>query len=464
MVQVLRICDENQETERLMNPHIFREYDVRGIADTDLDDQTVTLLAKGFGSKLIRKGSKKIAIGRDVRLSSERIKNTMVEGLLSTGLDVIDIGVVPTPLLYFSIVHLQTDGAVMITGSHNPPEFNGFKLCVGTEAIYGEEIQELRKDIEAGEFESGQGSVSQLDIGRDYQKYLKDHLKIDEPIRLVMDCGNGTAGLIAPELFKDMGCLVEVLYGEPDGHFPNHHPDPTIKDNLQDLIAATKKFGYDFGVAYDGDSDRIGVVDDMGNILWGDQLLILFSRHILKKNPGASIIGEVKCSKNLYDDIEKNGGKAIMWKTGHSLIKKKMHEENALLAGEMSGHIFFKDRYFGFDDAIYATGRLIEILCETARPLSQLLWGLPKVYSTPEIRVDCPDDVKFDLVKKVSDYFKSEYNVVDVDGVRVLFDDGWGLIRASNTQPVIVMRFEATSEARLQEIKTLMEQKLEELK
>lgn len=447
-----------------MNPLIFREYDVRGDAQKDLDDATVKALGLGFGSKLVRAGGKTMILGRDVRLSSPRICNALLEGLLGTGLDVVDLGVVPTPLLYFAIVHLEADGGVMVTGSHNPPEFNGFKLCMGKDSIYGEEIQALYHQIEAGDFESGQGSVRSREIIPEYQDHLKKNLKIDEPIRLVMDCGNGCAGLVAPDLYRDMGCLVDVLYGEPDGNFPNHHPDPTVTSNLEDLIHRTKLMGYDLGIAYDGDADRIGVVDDMGHILWGDQLLILFSRAILKKNPGAAIIGEVKCSQNLYNDIEQRGGRPIMWKTGHSLIKKKMREENALLAGEMSGHIFFDDRYFGFDDAIYATGRLLELLCEEARPLSQLLWGLPPVFSTPEIRLNYPDEVKFRLVEQIRDYFKSQYKVVDVDGVRVIFDDGWGLIRASNTQPAIVMRFEASSPDRLREIQSLMEDKLEELK
>jgi phosphomannomutase/phosphoglucomutase len=445
-----------------MNPLIFREYDIRGIADKDLDDQTVKSLGLGFASKLIRNGAKTAAVGRDVRLSSLRIRNSFIEGMTSTGLNIVDLGEVPTPLLYFTIAHLKLDGGVMITGSHNPPEFNGFKLCVGKDTIYGEEIQDLYRQIETGTFESGQGSVSSHDIVPEYKAFVKENIIIDEPIRIVMDCGNGCGGLVAPDLFKSMGCLVEVLYGEPDGNFPNHHPDPTIAENLEDLIHKTKSIGYDFGVAYDGDADRIGIVDNMGKILWGDQLLILFSRSILKDNPGASIIGEVKCSQNLYNDIEEKGGRPIMWKTGHSLIKNKMKEENALLAGEMSGHIFFNDKYYGFDDAIYATGRLIEILCAEARPLSQLLWGLPPVFSTPEIRIDCPDEKKFDLVAKVSEYFKSKFDVVDVDGVRVIFEDGWGLIRASNTQPVIVMRFEASSQAKLEEIRALMEKKLEE--
>jgi phosphomannomutase/phosphoglucomutase len=447
-----------------MNPLIFREYDVRGDAQKDLDDATVTALGKGFGSKLARGGGKTITLGRDVRLSSPRIRDILVQGLTSAGLEVIDLGVVPTPLLYFGIAHLKTDGGVMITGSHNPPEFNGFKLCVGVDSIYGEEIQELFRQIEAEDFESGQGSVRNENVIPAYKEYLKSNLKIDLPLKIVLDCGNGCGGLVAPELFEEMGCLVDVLYGEPDGNFPNHHPDPTVASNLEDLVHRTRSIGYDLGIAYDGDADRIGVVDDMGKILWGDQILTVFSRSILKKNPGATIIGEVKCSQNLYNDIQQRGGNPVMWKTGHSLIKKKMREEGALLAGEMSGHIFFNDRYFGYDDAIYATGRLLELLCDEARPLSQLLWGLPKVYATSEIRLDCPDEVKFPLVERVKEYFKSNYEVVDVDGVRVIFDDGWGLIRASNTQPVIVLRFEAQSESRLDEIRTLMETKLEEFK
>jgi phosphomannomutase/phosphoglucomutase len=415
-------------------------------------------------SKLVRDGGKTIAVGRDVRLSSPRIRDALLEGLTSTGLDVIDLGIVPTPLLYFGIAHLKTDGGVMITGSHNPPEFNGFKLCVGVDSIYGSEIQDLYRQIEAGDFEAGQGSVRSDDVIPAYKDYLTSNLNIDLPMKIVIDCGNGCGGLVAPDLFKEMGCLVDVLYGEPDGNFPNHHPAPTVSSNLEDLIHSTRSIGFDLGIAYDGDADRIGVIDDMGKILWGDQILTIFSRSILKKNPGATIIGDVKCSQNLYNDIRERGGNPIMWKTGHSLIKKKMREEGALLAGEMSGHIFFNDRYFGYDDAIYATGRLLELLCEEARPLSQLLWGLPKVYTTPEIRLECSDDVKFPLVEKVKEYFKSQYEVIDVDGVRVIFEDGWGLIRASNTQPVVVLRFEAQSESRLQEIRTLMETKLEEYK
>lgn len=450
----------------LLNPLIFREYDVRGVFPADLDDRTVHFLGLGFGSKIVRAGGKKITLGRDVRLSSPHLKEILLGGLIEAGLDVLDLGVIPTPLLYFSIHHYSVDGGVMITGSHNPPEYNGFKLNVGYDSIYGEEIQQLRRQIETEDIvrAAKPGRVTNENVIPIYQEHLKKNLMIDQPIRLVLDCGNGCGGLVAPELFRDMGCLVEVLYGEPDGHFPNHHPDPTIPENLTDLIHKTKTLGYDLGIAYDGDADRIGVVDNLGNILWGDQLMVIFSRAILKKNPGAAVIGEVKSSQNLYNDIAQHGGKPIMWKTGHSLIKKKMREEKALLAGEMSGHIFFNDRYFGFDDAIYASGRLIEILCQEARPLAQLLWGLPKVYNSPEIRMECSDEEKFELVAKVKQYFESRYDVIAVDGVRVTFPSGWGLVRASNTQPAIVMRFEADSPEKLEEISSLIQAKVEEFR
>ena len=447
-----------------MNSLIFREYDIRGIFPADLDDETVRLIGLGFGSKLARLKGKTAILGRDVRLSSPHLRDVLAKGLTEAGMDVIDLGTVPTPVFYFAIHHFKADGGVMITGSHNPPEYNGFKLNVGHDSIYGEEIQELRRQIESGDFVKPPqaGTVKAENVIPVYQDYLKRNLKIDEPIRLVMDCGNGCGGLVAPKLFQDMGCLVDVLYGEPDGRFTNHHPDPTIPANLKDLIHRVKEKAYNFGIAYDGDADRIGVVDEMGNILWGDQLMIIFSRSILKQNPGAAIIGEVKCSQNLYKDIAAKGGRAVMWKTGHSLIKKKMKEEGALLAGEMSGHIFFNDRYFGFDDAIYASGRLIELLCQEARPLSQLLWGLPPVVNSPEIRVDCPDDLKFQIVKKVKESFRAKYEIVEVDGVRVIFPDGWGLLRASNTQPAVVMRFEAASQDRLKEIQRLIEGKFKE--
>ena len=345
----------------------------------------------------------------------------------------------------------------MVTGSHNPPEFNGLKVSVGKTTIFGEEIQNLRRLIEKGEFSSGKGNLSEIEIIRPYQKYIRENIRLNKKMRVVIDAGNGTAGVVAGPLLRDLGCEVEELYCEIDGRFPNHFPDPTIPKNLEDLIDRVKKSRADVGIGYDGDGDRIGVVDDMGNIIWGDQLMILFSREILKEKKGATFIAEVKCSQNLFNDIEKHGGRAIMWKTGHSLIKEKMREEKGVLGGEMSGHIFFADRYFGYDDAIYASCRLVELLSKTDQKLSQLLDDVPKTFITPEIRVDCPDEIKFKVVERVKDDLRKDYPIIDVDGVRVKFDDGWGLVRASNTQPALVLRFEALTERRLQEIKELVE-------
>jgi phosphomannomutase/phosphoglucomutase len=447
-----------------MNPAIFRQYDIRGLVDVDLSPNIVRTLGKGIGTYLRHQGRKRMTLGWDARLSSPTYKDAITEGLISTGMDVIQLGMCSTPSFYFSIHNLQVDGGVMITGSHNPPEFNGFKVNAGEESIYGEEIQSLYRLIAQGDFATGKGKVAHYKIIPDYQNYLKGAVSIARPLRIALDAGNGTAGLIAPEVFRHYGCVVYDLFSEPDGNFPNHHPDPTVPKFIQTLKDTVLLKGLDFGVAYDGDADRIGVIDDKGTIIWGDELMVIFSRDILKRNPGGTFIAEVKSSQRLYDDVAKNGGRPIMWKTGHSLIKAKMKEEKALLAGEMSGHIFFNDRYFGFDDAIYASLRLAEIVASEERPLSDYLADLPKVYSTPEIRFDCSDDVKFEVTRKVVEYFKGAgYNVVDIDGVRLNLNDGWGLLRASNTQPVLVMRFEAQSEARLKEIQELVEGKLKEM-
>jgi len=443
-----------------MNPQIFREYDIRGVVDKDLTDETVLELGLGIGTYLKQKGAERISLARDGRLSSLRFRDQLLSGLISTGLKVVDVGCCPTPLLYFSIVELQMDGGVMITGSHNPSEFNGFKVCVGKDTIYGDEIQSIREIIDRHVFATGLGSCNSFSIIPIYQEFLLSNLEISRPLRIAIDSGNGTGGLVAPEIFRKMTCGVHELYSEVDGNFPNHHPDPTIPNNLKDLIAKVRDKGLELGIAYDGDADRIGVVDDLGNILWGDQLMILFARHILKKMPGAVIISEVKSSQVLYDQIKEYGGQPIMWKTGHSLIKEKMKAENAVLAGEMSGHMFFADRYFGFDDAIYASGRLLEIVAESDKPLHMLLEDVPKMFSTPEIRVDCPDEVKFQVVKRAKEESLGEKEKITIDGVRWIFDDGWGLLRASNTQPVLVLRFEAQSESRLKEIQTQVESHL----
>jgi phosphomannomutase/phosphoglucomutase len=423
-----------------MNPDVFREYDVRGVVDKDLTPDFVYLLGRAIGAYAIRHGVRTMILGRDCRLSSENYQDAVCRGIRSAGIDVTDIGLCATPMLYFAIRHFQSDGGVMVTGSHNPPDFNGFKICIGPDTIYGEQIQELRKIVERGAYIEGSGKSSRQEIAEIYQNYIFDHLKVRTGHRVVV-----------------YGCSVTDIYCTPDGLFPNHFPDPTIPENLRELTRLVLENKAEAGIAYDGDADRIGVITDRGEVLWGDELLLLFSRFILKRNPGAAIIGEVKCSQKLYDDITKNGGRAIMWKAGHSLIKGKMKEEKALLAGEMSGHIFFADRYFGFDDAIYASVRLLEILSDSGKLLSDLLADVPRTFATPEIRVNCPDRSKFGVVEAVREHYRKTHEIISIDGVRVPFGDGWGLLRASNTQPVLVLRFEASTAERLQTIREEME-------
>jgi phosphomannomutase / phosphoglucomutase len=447
-----------------MNRSIFREYDIRGVVDADLTDDVVCLIGRGFSTYLSREGKRRVAVGRDGRLSSLRFRDSLVRGMEMGGLEVIDVGVCPTPVFYFSLHRLEREGGIMITGSHNPPEFNGFKVCVGTDTLYGPGIQELRRIIEANDFSAGRGSVSHRSVTAEYQDYLLKNIRLQKKLRVVVDSGNGTAGVVVPEILRRLGCEVVELYSEVDGRFPHHHPDPTVPEYMEDLIAEVKRTGADVGFGYDGDADRIGAVDHLGNIIWGDQLMILFSREILSRHPGATIVSEVKCSQNLYDDIAKHGGRGIMWRAGHSLLRSKIKEEKALLGGEMSGHMFFADRYFGYDDAIYASCRLLEILSRTEKSIPELLSDVPKTSITPEIRVDCPDDRKFELVERVRESLRKDYPIVDIDGVRVLFSDGWGLVRASNTQPVLVLRFEAASPERLREIRSLVENRVEEQK
>jgi phosphomannomutase/phosphoglucomutase len=444
-----------------MNPAIFREYDIRGLVPDDLNKDTAYTLGLSIGTYYHNNGAGRIALGRDCRLSSPELRDALIKGLTETGISVTDAGMVPTPLLYFSIVHTGADGGIQITGSHNPPEYNGLKICLGKATIYGKEIQKIREIAEKGSFKTGDGRVEEKDIIRPYIEYLRDNIKSGPiPRKVVIDAGNGVGGLAAPEVYRNMGIEVEELFCEPDGRFPNHHPDPTIPENLKALVDRVSETSADLGIAFDGDADRLGVIDRHGNIIWGDQLMIIFARDLLQSNPCAAIIGEVKCSQVLYDDIRDKGGRPIMWKAGHSLIKGKMKEENALLAGEMSGHLFFADRYFGFDDAIYAGARLLEILTRKNLSVRDLLSGIPVMVNTPEIRMDCPDDKKFDVVKKIAEEFKQEYDVIDVDGARVLFDGGWGLIRASNTQPVLVLRFEARDEETLESIRKIFMDKI----
>ncbi len=440
-----------------MNPLIFREYDIRGITGKDFSDDDIVQIGKGAGTYLKRYGRSRLTVGRDCRVTSEAYSERLIQGLRSTGCDVIDIGVCPTPVFYFSIQHLKKEGGVMVTASHNPPEYNGFKVCMDLDSVYGEELKKILGLIQREDFETGQGTLSQTDVIPFYQDFVINNIALKRPLRVGLDAGNGTGGVVALPILKALQCEVHDLYCDMDGTFPNHEADPTVAKNLKDLIELVQEKKLDVGIGYDGDSDRIGIIDETGTIIYGDKLMILFSREILSRKPGATFISEVKCSKTLYDDIKKNGGRAIMWKTGHSLIKHKMKVEKAELAGEMSGHIFFKDRYFGYDDAIYASCRLLEILSASDRKISTLLADVPKTFTTPEIRVECPDDLKFALVQKVTEYFQKRYNVIDIDGVRVLFSDGWGLVRASNTQPVIVLRFEAETEARLTEIRQIVE-------
>ncbi|MBW1782857.1 MAG: phosphomannomutase/phosphoglucomutase [Deltaproteobacteria bacterium] len=440
-----------------MKKDIFREYDIRGIVDKDFDLSDVERLGRGFGTYLSKHGGKTAVVARDCRLSSAGIRDAFMKGVVAAGIHVTDVGVCPTPLLYFAIRHLETDGGLMITASHNPPEYNGFKVCLGQDTIFGEEIQRFREVIESGQFTRGDGSYKEYEIIPRYCEHLLSRLKLERPVRLAVDAGNGTGGLAAVPLLERLGCDMVTLFIEPDGNFPNHDPDPTVPENMTLLSETVVKEKLELGIAFDGDADRLGVVDEEGHIVWGDMLMVIFARDILKNNPGATFIGDVKCSQVMYDDIRAQGGNPIMWKTGHSLIKWKLKEEKALLAGEMSGHLFFADRYFGYDDAIYGACRLLELISRQQRPLSRYLMDLPKVYNTPEIRVKCPESQKFKLVERVKEILKKDSEIVDIDGVRIAFPDGWGLVRASNTSPVLVLRFEAQSESRLRDIQKFIE-------
>ena len=444
-----------------MNANIFREYDIRGTVPDELSEKSVYELGLGIGAYYKNNGVKRISLGRDCRLSSPSLRDYLVKGLLETGLQVVDLGMVATPLLYFSIFHLNLEGGVQITGSHNPPEFNGFKICLGENSIHGKEIRSIREIIERGDFPKGEGGIESFHIVEDYIDYIENNIRPGRfRGKIVVDAGNGAGGPVACELYKRLGFEVIPMFCEPDGRFPNHHPDPTVPENLKEMISKVRDESALAGIAFDGDADRLGVVDSEGSVIWGDQLMIIFSRDLLKRHPGAKIIGEVKCSQVLYDDIEKHGGKAIMWKAGHSLIKSKMKAEGALLAGEMSGHLFFKERYLGYDDAFYAGSRLLEIISNGGMKIKELLSDVPEMVNTPEIRVECPDERKFEIVKEIADDFKKDYPVIEVDGARVLFEGGWGLIRPSNTQPVLVLRFEASNEKRLGEIKEIFIRRL----
>ncbi len=442
-----------------MNSQIFREYDIRGRADRDLDDDLVRDLGRALGTLMAERGKRRIMVGRDCRVSSRRLRNALVEGLIETGRHVVKIEVGPTPLLYFAVHHLDADGGVMVTGSHNPPEDNGFKILVGKATLHGDEIRALRDRIDRRDFvKLPGGHAERIEVGHRYVQWMRGNVRLARTdLRIVLDAGNGAGGPLGLAVMRALGLDPEPLYCEMDGTFPNHHPDPTVPENVADLVRRVRETRADIGIAYDGDADRLGAVDSEGEIIWGDKLMVAFGRAVLARHPGAAILGEVKCSQTLYDDIAKRGGRPIMWKTGHSLIKAKMKEERALLAGEMSGHLFFADRYFGYDDAIYASLRLLEIVASTPDGIAGALRDLPETFATPEIRVECPDEVKFAVVARVLEYYRPTHYVSDIDGVRVNFGDGWGLVRASNTQAVLVLRFEANTEARRDELRAEVE-------
>lgn len=446
-----------------MNPFIFREYDIRGIVKEDFTDEVVINLGKGFGTWLVRQGAQSMNLSGDVRDTTPGLKKLFAEGVLSTGIDVIDIGILPTPLNYYSLFKRNVDAGVQITGSHNPPEFNGFKLSYQKKAFFGERIQEIRKLIEQKDFETGQGEMQEdKKIREEYIEEVTQGITLEKPLKIVLDSGNAAGGLVAPELFRRLGAEVTELYCDVDPSFPNHHPDPTVEKNVKDLMDMMATGKYDLGVAFDGDADRVGVVDDKGRIIWADQVMSIFLREMIKE-PGTPIVFDVKCSQVLEDEIRRLGGKPLMWKTGHSLLKQKMLDSGAPFGGEMSGHIFIKDGYYGYDDAIYVAARFAQLLSRSEKPLHVYYDELPKFVSTPEIRLAAESDTaKFEIAKKAVEFFSERYDCITVDGVRVKFEDGWGLVRASNTQPIIVVRFEARSEKRLKEIQDLIMNKLAE--
>ena len=445
-----------------LNKYIFREYDIRGKVSDDFPPELVEALGKGFGTYIKRGGGQEIALSGDIRLTTPDLMEQFKTGVLSTGVDVINIGILPTPANYYSMFSLGVAGAVQITGSHNPPEFNGFKLSRDKKAVFGEAIQEIRVIIEKEDYETGEGSEASYDILTKYKRMIASKIDIKKRMKVVMDCGNAAGAICAPEIFKNLNVDLTELYCDVDGTFPNHHPDPTVKENLVDLINLVKKGSYDIGLAFDGDADRVGVVDETGDIVWADQLIALFLPEVVEE--GDEILYDVKCSQALEEMIVKYGGKPVMWKTGHSLIKQRMSELNCKLGGEMSGHIFFADDYFGYDDAIYVAARIVQTLSRTDQKLSQLKAELPKYYSTPEMRLEAEsDEEKFRIAKEAVAYFTENYDCSTVDGVRIKFGDGWGLVRSSNTQPVIVCRFEANTAERMEEIRSIVMNKLQEI-
>jgi phosphomannomutase / phosphoglucomutase len=446
-----------------MNPLIFREYDIRGIAEAELTDEVALTVGRAYGTYMRRNGGRHVTVGQDVRLSSPRLAGKIAEGILSTGVNVTRLGVTPTPTLYFSVAHLKTDGGLQVTGSHNPIEYNGFKMTRGMAPVYGADILGLRELCQKGDFETGRGTLEQADVVPAYQDMLRSKIQLKAGRKIAVDAGNGVAGPVAVPVLKGMGLNVLELYTEPDGRFPNHLPDPTVLKYTRDLCALVQKEGCDVGIGWDGDADRIGAVDETGRLLYGDQLLGILAADLLTRQPGSKVIFDVKCSQGLEEFLTARGARAMMYKTGHALLKAKMKEENAPIAGEMSGHMFFAENFYGFDDAIYGSLLLLSILDRRGLKLSQLAAEMPQYVSTPETRLDTTDADKFKIVDTVRDYFKKSHPVVEIDGARIQFGDGWGLVRASNTQPVLVVRFEARTQERLDAIRGEVMAKLAEL-
>jgi phosphomannomutase/phosphoglucomutase len=454
-----------------MDGNIFREYDIRGIVGSQLTDATVEVLSRGIAAFFSLNDARRIAIGYDARESSPRFFGILSQAIAAAGIDVVSIGKVPTPVLYYTAFTSPVDGGVMITGSHNPPDHNGFKICLGKNTLFGEQIQEIKQLALEAETRAAasvpvetSASIKNLNVIPNYVADITSRVNFGpRKLRAVVDAGNGMGGVTAVPVYEKLGVDLIELYIEPDSTFPNHHPDPTVTENLLDTVEAVSAYNADIGIAFDGDADRIGVVDETGRIIWGDELMVLFSRSILAERPNSTIIAEVKCSQTLFDDIERHGGKAIMWRAGHSLIKSKMKETGAVLAGEMSGHMFFADRFYGFDDATYAGARVLEILSNTDKKLSELLADLPQTFSTPELRVPCPDEQKFNVVAKIADEFAKTNKVITIDGARIVFDHGWGLVRASNTQAILVLRFEADSQDELDLIRDIVEKRVSAL-
>ncbi len=441
-------------------PGVFRAYDIRGVVDADFDPEWVERLGRAVGTFFCRKGLTAAVTGRDCRGSSTEYEARLAAGMLAAGVDVTTVGMVPTPAFYFAVTHLGRRAGVMVTASHNPPEFNGFKIWAGEATIHTDEIAALYGLMARGDFTAGPGLASEHDIVPAYLETITRDIRLDRPVSVVVDGGNGAAGLIAVEALRRTGAVVTPLYCEPDGRFPNHHPDPMVEANTRDLSARVRAVGADFGVGLDGDGDRLGVVDEAGTPVFGDRVLAIFAREVLATRPGVTIIGEVKCSHLLFRDIATHGGVPVMAAAGHSLMKAEMRRRGALLAGEVSGHLFFADRYFGFDDAVYAALRLAAVMSRADRPLSRMLEDWPATVCTPEMRLDCPDAVKFAVAARAVAHFRDRYDLIDVDGARIVFPDGWALLRASNTQPALVLRFEAETPERLSEIRRLVEEPL----